>query len=72
MTLVFDDTISFHQGIARRYHIHPIGGGTCRIDSDNHAITLRGTSKAYGAEPRREMTKRALLSVFPDWHIAVE
>lgn len=69
MALVFDDGPAFHSGIVQKYHIHPLGGGMFDIDSSAQTISLYGASKAYGREPNRETTRRALLTIFPDWQI---
>lgn len=72
MALVFNDAAVFHSNIARKYHIHPLGGGILEIDSEEQMISLNGASKVYDREACRELTHRALLAALPDWQISVE
>lgn len=72
LMVVFDDSAHFHRDIALRYRLRARGGGWLELNATRKQIQLSGRSQAYGREPDRELTRRVLLTAFPDFSCTCE
>lgn len=70
--IVFDDSASFHKDMALAHRLRPRGGGRLEADFKKKRILLSGRSQAYGRETNRELTRRALAALFPDFTCVAE
>jgi hypothetical protein len=72
MAVVLDSEIPFHPAIARKYRIVPLGGGYFRLNQAEATLHIGGRSETYGAEPDRQLTKKALDAVLPEYRVLVD
>lgn len=70
--IVFDESASFHKDIALRYRLRARGGGWLELNASKRRIRLSGRSLAYGREPDRDLTRRALAIAFPEFSCTYE
>jgi hypothetical protein len=71
LAVVMDARFSFHPALAKAYRLHPFGGGRFAIDQEAACIHIFGISEALGAEPERELTRKALAAALPNFTILV-
>jgi hypothetical protein len=49
---IFDATMGEHKDIGAKYDVKVIGGGWMEIDKEKKEVTVSGSSKDFGYEPR--------------------
>lgn len=72
VALVLDAAFEFHPAIAKKYRLVALGGGHFSVDHGQALIHLSGKSDTYGAEPDRELTRRALKAALPSYKTVIE
>ena len=72
VALVLDAAFDFHPAIAKKYRLVALGGGHFSVDHGQALIHLSGKSDTYGAEPDRELTRRALKAALPSYKTVIE
>lgn len=69
LIIAFDESAEFHFDlVADLGAVDPLGGGWLVLDEPAGRLELSGSSESYGREPDREMTLRALRTVYPALH----